>query len=56
MNFVLPIIILLLIIFLAVVNKRYENFLTDDIIDIVSNYKSCLLIPTIKNNYNHQLH
>ena len=51
MNFVLPIIILLLIIFLAVVNKRYENFLTDDIIDIVSNYKSCLLIPTIKNNY-----
>ena len=51
MKFVLPIIILLLVIFLAVVNKRYENFLTDDIIDIVSNYKSCLLTPKIKNNY-----
>ena len=52
MKFILQIIILLLVIFLAIVNKRYENFLTDDMIKILSSYKYCLLTPEIKNNYN----
>ena len=47
----LPIIILIAVIFLAVINNKYETFLIQDIRDILDKNPPCLLTPQIKTYY-----